>query len=239
MPQPFSFKRRSNFTEIIAAEHINELQSAIEEMMVSGRLMQVLANANAATLTTTGFAAAPTVTGTATNATSAAGPFVRYTSGTTSGSIAGLNSASGVVRRDWSPVFLARITTGATLTAIRHWIGLFSANPGSSDNPVIHLAAFRYSSAVDSTLFWRTCTDDATGIAVTTTTSPIATSTAYDLAIWMDATSVKFYVDNNLVATHTTKLPTASTLLSWYTIVTTLTSAARVIDIGRVQVVHR
>jgi hypothetical protein len=240
MPLPFALTRKKDYTDLVMAADINDLQAAVEEMLVAGRLMEVLANPGAATLTTVGFAAAPTASGTASSADGASGPFVRYTSAATSGSVAGLNSAAAVCRRDWLVDIAARIAVGATITSVRYWVGLFSASPTGSATPAAHLAAFRYDTGADTTAFWRCCTDDG-GAAPTVTVTNVAVtaSTAYDLRIRFKSGSVEFYVNGVEVAEHTTDLPAASTMLSWYTTVTTLTAAARTVDVSRVMVAHR
>lgn len=241
MPLPFSFTRRVNFADIVMADDVNALQAAIEEGMVAGRLMQVLANPGAATLTTDGFAAAPTATGTASAADGNDGPFVRYTSAATSGSVAGLNAASTVARAAWQPQFVARIRTGASIAAVRYWIGLFVSAPTGSDNPTTNLAAFRYSTAADGTAFWRCCTNSGSDaiLNVTTTTVAVTASTAYDLAIRLFSDRVEFWIDGSKVATHTSDLPGSGLNLLWYATVTTLEAVAKAIDLSRVQVVHR
>lgn len=204
------------------------------------REMQVLANPGAATLTTVGFAAAPTVTGTPTSSDDANGPMNLYTSGSVSGNVAGLNSAATVCRRDWSPEFVVRMETGAAITNVRLWFGLFSTVPtGSATGNTGHLAAFRYDTGVDGTAFWRTATDSGTNSpTVTTTAQSIATGTAYRLRMKLQASQVLFYINDVLVATHTTTLPTATTMLSYYATVTTLTTAAATFKASRLALAH-
>jgi hypothetical protein len=239
MPLPFAFTRKTDYADLVMAADINELQVAAEEMAVAGRRMQVLANPGAATLTTVGFAAAPTATGTASNADDVDGPFVLYTSAATSGSVGGLNSAAAVCRRDWKADFAARIKLPATITSVRYWIGLFSGSPTGSATPAIHLAAFRYDTGADGSAFWRCCTDDAGAAPTVTATSVAVTaSTVYECRIRLKAASVEFWLNGAEVAEHTTDLPAGSTSLSWYATVTTLTAAARAIAISRVQIAH-
>lgn len=241
MPLPFSFTRKTDFADLVMAADINELQAAVEEGLVAGRLMQVVANPGAATLTTDGFAAAPTATGTASAADGSDGPFVRYTSGAVSGNVAGLNSAATVARRDWQPGMAARIRTGASIAAVRYWVGLFVSAPTASDNPATNLAAFRYSTAADGTAFWRCCTNSGGDaiLNVTATTVAVTASTAYDLALRLFSDRVEFWINGTKVATHTTDLPGSGLNLSWYVTVTTLEAVAKAIDISRVQVVYR
>lgn len=211
--------------------------------LLAERQMQVLANMGAATLTTSGFAAAPTVTGTPASADDADGPWQDYVSGGVSGNTGGLNSAAAVCRRDWDPVFVARIKTGSIITNLRYWVGLFSGSPVASGAPALHLAGFRYdappSSPLDATAFWRCATDDG-GAAptVTTTTVAIATSTLYLMAIKLGGGSVEFFVNGTRVASHTTDLPGLTTSLSYYATVTTLSAATRNVKVSRLGLTH-
>lgn len=207
--------------------------------LLSERQMQVLTNAGATTLTTLGFTAAPTASGTPTNVDDADGPLINYQSGAVSGNVGGLNSAATVCRRDWQPTFFARIKTPATITLNRFWIGLFSGAPTASATPAVHLAGFRYDTTADGTAFWRLATDDSGGApTLTTTTVAVAADTVYDMAIRLISSGVKFWINNTYLGQHTTDLPTSTTMLSWYVTVTTLTGAARNIKISRVALVH-
>jgi hypothetical protein len=114
-------------------------------------------------------------------------------------------------RRDWKPIFAATIKTYSDLTSSRIWAGLFSATPFGSATPSLHYIAFRYDTGADGTAFWRCVTDNGSGSpTVTTTTAAIAVSTRYALRFECSASDVKFYIDDVLVATHTTTLPTST-----------------------------
>lgn len=66
----------------------------------------------------------------------------------------------------------------------------------------------------------------------------IAANTAYTLRIDCGASDVNFYVNDVLAATHTTKLPTATQLLGYGNLMTTLTAAIRNFKINRVTIQH-
>lgn len=203
------------------------------------RLMQLLANAGVNTLTNLGFTAAPTATGAATNVDDASGPFVNYASGAVSGNVGGLNSAATVCRGDWLPRFVTRVKLPATITTARFWAGLFSAAPTASATPAGHLAGFRYDTVADGTAFWRCCTDDnGAAPTVTVTTVAVTAGAVYMFRIVFGPTTVWFYINNVLVAAHTTDLPSMTTMLSWYATVTTLSAAARSMAVSRIGLSH-
>lgn len=241
---PYLFTTNVDGVDIIYAADINELEAAITELSgnrvnFTEREMEVLTNMGVNTLTTVGFTAAPTVTGTPTNVDDADGPLNNYQSGAVSGNVGGLNSAAAVCRRDWLPKLICRAKTPASIATARFLIGLYSGVPTASATPAVHLAGFRYDTVADGTAFWRCVTDDASGTpTVTVTTVAVAINTAYVFRIVLSATDVKFYINGVLVATHTTHLPTATTALFWYTTVTTLAASAQNIKLSRLAVKH-
>lgn len=196
-----------------------------------------LAQMGATTSTSHGLSAAPTVTSgiAAVNADAADGCWLRISTTATNGNVAKINTPN-VVRRDWLPeaAFFAKV--GATLTSARHWVGLFSGDPSGSATPSLHLAGFRYDTAADGTAFWRCVT--AAGSAtqtVTVTTVAVTASAAYRLRITSaDANTVDFFINDVLVARHTTNLPTATTALQLWAAVTALSASARTLDVNRI-----
>ena len=192
-------------------------------------------NPGATTITTSGFAAAPTVNANSTvNSDTADAPHISYTTTASSGNAAGWISPSFVVaRRAWNPDFAARITTAGALSAQRIWIGMMSTSLDAVQDPTTqHVAAFRYDTTADGTAFWRTVTCDGSTANVTTTTVAIAAASYYVLRIVLRSGSVKFYINGTLAATHTTNLPTTSTTLGYAARLTALAAAARTISIS-------
>lgn len=191
---------------------------------------QITKNPGATTVTTIGFAAAPTLTATTSSVDDASGPLLNHATSTTSGNASGVISAYTICRRDWIPTYETIIRTGAAITSIRLWIGLFSASPDASSDPAIHIAAFRYATDADGTAFWRTVTKDGTTINAVESSVAIAADTVYRLRIRVNtAGEVLFFINGTLIATHTTQLPGATTLLGYGNRVTTLTNASRAI----------
>jgi hypothetical protein len=154
---------------------------------------------------------------------------VRNATSATIGSVAGVEAASmGWFARDLKPIYVARQATYTSVADVRFWFGLASATPsGSADPSGVHLAAFRYDTATDGTAFWRCCTKDGTTMTVTATGVAIATDTVYLFRIETDSSAVRFYIDGNLVATHTTNLPGSSTAIGPTAKVTALAAAAK------------
>ena len=144
-------------------------------------------------------------------------------------------SAFTVCRRDWLPDITFRVKTPATLSNSRLWIGLFNQSMDASEATTgDHVAAFRYSTAVDSSGKWQTVTNDG-GATPTVNDSGVNRSadTAYTMRIRCLSGSIEFYIDGTLVATHTTDLPGATTLLGYAVRVTALANNARSIKWSR------
>jgi hypothetical protein len=202
------------------------------------REAQELANAGATTLATIGFAAASTKTGSILTSDDANGIFNKHTTTAVSGNSAGWLSAFTLTKTDWLPEFNAYVQLDtAAVTNSRYWVGLFSATPVASGVPNVHALAFRYDTGVDGTAFWRTVSIAGTGASanVTTTTVAVAINTAYKLRIVVNSTSkVSFYINNVLVAVHTSTLPTSSTLLGYGCQITTLTTVKHNIRVSRI-----
>lgn len=205
------------------------------------REMQYLKNAGGTTYTNLGFPAAPTSTPAApVSADDADGLWARHATATTLNAAAGLISGFNVVRRDWMPEFVARIKTDATILTLRYWIGLFSASPDASATPAIHLMAFRYDTSADIGARWRAVTNNGGGApTVVDTNVAIAANTAYLLRCVCGMNDTKFFINDVLVATIATTLPSASTLLGWgIRAVLLLAGTAENILIGRVALLH-
>jgi hypothetical protein len=241
MTYPFMHTRRLDGQKIYA-DWFNELQLDTEDLsalpnFATARVMALYARVAGTTIDVVG-TQAPSIGGTASTSDDADGAFHLLTSGAVSGNAASWTmTATPMLRRDWDSRFVARIKTGATLTTVRHWVGMFSADPSASATPAVHYAAFRYDTTADSaSAVWRTVTDSGTGTpAKTDTTVAVAASTAYTMRIRLSATDVKFYINDVLVATHTSTLPTTTTGLGYYVGVTTLAASARTIKVGRIQ----
>lgn len=158
---------------------------------------------------------------TGTAATHADGPddYVQYTAtAATTGTNFGHSAGSAGAAFGKDPMFGMRIKTGADVSSIRMWLGWFSGDPRGADDPAgLHFMGFRFSTdAADAG--WVAATKDGTTIKTTATGVAVTADTKYRFKIVADSvgSSVKFYIDGNLVATHTTNLPGSTTTLNQY-----------------------
>jgi lysophospholipase L1-like esterase len=147
-------------------------------------------------------------------------------------------SAFTLVRRGWMPEFTAVVKTGGTLTTVRYWIGLFSADPSGSASPAISLAAFRFDTGAPDTN-WAVATKDGTTLNAKGTAIAITASTIYELAIVARGTagsaptSYDFYINDFPAGSLTANLPATGLVLGVGATVTALAAAARSIELSR------
>jgi hypothetical protein len=151
----------------------------------------------------------PAVKGTATSTTQTASRLrnVSYVSVATTGSEVGVhsNTTNGYVSHDWKLIVWAGLDT---LTNIRYAVGIVTTNVHSYDDGNNGEGAwFRYSTNASDTN-WMCITSNDTVGGPTITDTGIATTTGTKIfEIHKTASEVKFFLDNVLVATHTTDLP--------------------------------
>ncbi|MCR4294041.1 MAG: hypothetical protein NUW21_00795, partial [Elusimicrobia bacterium] len=158
-----------------------------------------------------------TLTGTASNISDSTGAYVQLSADT---NLAGIDIATTeCLKTEIDPIVTFVVKTGAVLPIAteRLWIGFSDASLTGTDSPTgAHVMAFRYAPTADTTAFWRTVTNDVgadTGTTTVTATA-IAVSTRYTLTIdATDSAAIKFYINDVVVATHTTNLPTATVAL--------------------------
>ena len=210
--------------------------------------MQVFKNVGATTTMNLGFAVAPAYnpsgSQTMASADDAVGAWLAL--GTRTNTVNddyGISSNSTLVRPGWNPEVTSyiRVDLGA-ITSVRYWSGWSSADPGQSATPTAALAAFRYDSSVDTGATWRAVTSN-TGSAVQTVTNtgvPVTIGGRYRLRVdFIDVgAAVEFYIDDVLVATHTTNLPSNNLQMGWMNFVTTLSTARRSLLWSRTAVMH-
>lgn len=194
------------------------------------RTQQLLVDAGGTTRTVLGLPAPTVLPATPTSSDDADGPWQTYTTVTTAGmQPAGLISAAfNLFRAGWYPRCRFIIKTPSDLTNYRLVAGFFSANPDALPTNISG-AYFRYSTDVDGTAFFRTCTAAGAAPTVVTTAFPIAASTAYALGIdfcppdpyvrGQTPPRIKFAIASVLseetVSVHTATLPAANTALGW------------------------
>lgn len=203
-----------------------------------------LKNPSATTYSSVGMISAPTVT---TSTAVASGdtltrPYVTIDTAASTNSFCEVITATfGFIRRCWSPTLVVPVRTPATITNVRHWIGFGNQSLNAVGAPTTqHVAAFRYDTGVDGTVFWRCVTcNGASGVTTTTTAVAYAASTEAVFRIEMDAAvGVSFYIDDVRVALHTTNLPGNTTNMGFASTVTTLNSTAKDQRVGTFTLLH-
>jgi hypothetical protein len=212
----------------IAANYVST-SSMKSDILYTKREMQILARPGGTTIDVAG-TYSPTITGNSTNVNNSVAPFIQYiaASSTALNFKASLSTSYTAIRGGWDPE-IAFSMSAIAATSTRLWAGLFSAAPGSSTNPTISMAAFRYDDSSDTTPFWRMVTKDGSTINVMTSTIPFSTTTKTDLRIGIASTTgmVSFYWNNILQATTTTNVPASSTQLGFEISNTNLATSAR------------
>lgn len=200
------------------------------------REWQYVADPGAATGTRVGLLTAPTLSGTVSNIDNSTRPLVRCVTGAVSGNSAGALSGFDVTRSGWLAKTAFVYQPGSTITSGRWWCGHTTADLTAVATPTTqHVAAFSYDTGRDGTVFWRTVTCDGAAATVTATSVAFAASTTFNLRIEMNgATNVLFFIDDVLVNTHTTNLPSTAQILGFQMSVTTLTAATRRFEWSRV-----
>lgn len=184
---------------------------------------------------------APTLTATVASNDQTNGAYVRHTSASTANTPSGLISANfTVTRRDHDPDFYALIRTGTAIDSLVYHIGLTSAAFDSARIPNRYEIKFRYFHTVDGTT-WQAITNNNSGGSQTVTNTGVTVSinTNYSMRIIcsMADNNVKFYINDALVATHTTQLPTSTQTLGYGIRVVprfTTGTSGRIINWGKV-----
>lgn len=148
------------------------------------------------------------------------GYYLEYSSnGASATARAGFFSSNAVTRTANKPLFYSNgRMSGTALTTQRIWVGL-STNIGSSlndtDTPAathaVHYVLFRASSVAGDTN-WKLCSGNGTTDATPIDTGVgISTNTVYRFRIdSADNTSIKCYINDTLVATATSSLPSTT-----------------------------
>lgn len=220
----------------IAAINGGEVASGTNWYLTHRVSVLKVSNSGASTITNIGTGTA-SLNGTASNGDDTDGNWVNLLTTTVINNIAGVRS-NNTWRADWGITMTNRFKTGADSTLIRHWVAMSSTSlVTQSDTPTAHLAGFRFSTAVPDTN-WQCCTSDNTGtLTITDSGVPFAINTDYDFKVVFGSAVCNFYINNNLVATHTLaggdKMPGTTNLLEMFNDITTLSAAARSFKFGQ------
>lgn len=159
-------------------------------------------------------------TGTSGTGSDADGMFTSWTTTTSLNTEAGLSQAGGgdMTQTRYFPIWYVKIKTGTPTTELRSFYGLVSATTlMSSDTPAQSYVAFRFSTTA-SDANWKCVSDNGSGTpTVTDSGVAYAADTVYTMKIdCSDPASIKFYINEALVATVTTTLPATNTDLAWF-----------------------
>lgn len=150
------------------------------------------------------------------------GVFVNHTTTAATGNVAGHRSIIGIWRYRHGPrmrvVWRAGVDQAVSIDNCRIWIGTFSTLPTTTDNPVGHVAGFRWSTATGGagdTVF-RVLTKDGTTLRNTASGVPHMLGRVYLFEIDMRSRSEIIYkIDENIVDVATANLPDDNTDLQW------------------------
>lgn len=207
----------------------------INSSFLRGR-MQFLKTAGATSGIAVGMVA-PTLT-TATNGDDTDGRWFLFSTTSTSGNASGAATLFTVTQRNWQGDSTFLCKTGTDVTLQRVWVGWSNGSADASSTPALHLAAFRYDPSISTS--WQCVTSAGTSTqTVTTVPGAVTAGQICRLRINMTLTSVEFYVNDALVATHTTNLPTATQLLGYIVRVVTLSAAVRTFRFARMALLDR
>jgi hypothetical protein len=199
------------------------------------------ANASATTVATVGMAAITSSSGGAASSADAAdGVWLQRLTTGVSGTIATF-ATPATVRPDHVAECVVGFKTGASVADVRIWVGLLSGDPTASATPDLEAAALRYDTVADGTAFFRfysEFTGNGGSPEVTATTLAVAADTAYAVKFAVSTTAVSVYTwdalneEWDLLATHASILPAATTALTLRANLTTLAAAAKGLRFG-------
>jgi hypothetical protein len=144
-------------------------------------------------------------------------------------------SAFNHTRKDWIP-FVTMVVEIPTITLLRVHCGLYSASPSGADSlAALSACGFRFSTGAPDTN-WQCITASGAAQTVANSGVAVAANTRYVLQIEVvDGSTVRFWINYQLVATATATLPAAATDLGMALTVTTLSAAQRDLHMNRMQ----
>jgi hypothetical protein len=227
------------YTDLVAGTSLEAIYDPAKHLLTRNYVVP-----SATTLTVAdGMAGGVSVVGTSSHSSGASGMFAVQTTNAAATARGEFMSTATMPQFRWGAgEWAARIIVAPTgdVTDLQMLIGLVLSdisNPASG-TPTADYAMFRYDTAIDGTAFWRCASDNSTGTPEATTTAvAITANTLYRLRIRWNAaaTEFKFYIDDVLVATHSTKVPGNSTLVRWCALQKTLAAEAKSLGIQWVQ----
>lgn len=161
---------------------------------------------------------------------------IRFNTTTASPNTASLicGAPGNAIQSRWDPWFEAVVAPSTTITDVRVWVGFFASTPGSSDDPAINHFGFRFSTSASDATYKCVSNDGSGGGAITDSFVTVAGATDVRLAAAVNSsgTEIEFWVNDILVAVHTTNLPSTSAYLGGGVYVTNLTGSQRAIQVS-------
>jgi len=158
--------------------------------------------------------------------------FVSATTAAVTGSNAGINSGA-VALVSHLPTMTVVFKTGANITNLRYWIGLFAGSTTNTDDVATQNVAFRFSAVAGDT-GWVPQTRNATTQTLGTTIGTVAANTVYTLRIrWATTSNVAFSVNGSPEQYMTAALPTSASSQILQVQVWTNVNTAKSISISR------
>lgn len=144
--------------------------------------------------------------------------FIKRTSSSSASSQAGWSLNDQVVSLNNFAYYQWRGALGQT-TNIRAWVGLYVAASGfttfMSDTPGTAFIGFRYSTHAADTHWQCVCYNGTTSTIVDSGVAPTVQPTSQYFRMLYTGSAIQFYINDVLVATISTNLPTATTLLGY------------------------
>lgn len=166
-----------------------------------------------------------TSAGTASSADDTSGAYLQLSQTTTS-SHSGRSDMQIGYLPDWGLTWVAKVKMFSVITSQRFWTGMFSsvlATATDNDLPAsTSMAAFRHSTNASDTNFQAVSSDGSGNYEVTDTGVAAAANDDHIFRIHFGTTIARFYIDNVLVATHTTRVPASGANMGWLTSVKNL-----------------
>ena len=161
-----------------------------------------------------------TSAGTTSSADDTAGAWIQCTQ-TTTASFSGRSNMGISYFPDWGLTWVSRNKLYSTITNQRFWTGMFSGTlANATDNdlpPSSSMAAFRHSTNASDTNFQCVSSDGSGNYEVTDSGVAAVAGADHKFRIHFGTTTARFYIDDLLVAVHSTRVPASGANMGWLT----------------------
>lgn len=166
----------------------------------------------------TGFSVGPSTTGVFTTQDGTDFPYGRAESGNVLGNSATFNGGfTNFFRLSWGLDLRFIIRTPYADSGARYWFGISDTASLGSDVPAVNLIAFRHSNTAGD-IKWAVATRTAAAGTTTTEVGPayqFTTGIKFRIVVPIGGASVQFYINDSLVATHNTNIPSTSIMMGF------------------------